>query len=389
MPRILRFEIPGKDCIVDLRPDNTIFDLMAIICAEWLDDVRGGDGGVTSHMWQLVSPTSVLHVGPFADMPRMDQCGDYNGEISESITKSTALSELAYLNSPGSKFKVEYDFGSTTSFRVVLKSIEDVTEEHANACPKLFLPATGEQPEYVPPQGTPNLNDMFPHANTFLFGEASIAKWILLFPMNMHCATTVEAGPSAMGDMVFCPNKFSSAQELLVALDLAGQKQPPRTTRPDAFSRMVFPAVLNSADEKKYKSFKEDLDAFHARCAAKGLNGDTAATLDTLGQTGMSDGDLHRLCGPAECSVRVTKDALDKSRAEFDFSKAFPKSSKAHDDKAYVWISYRRGKMQICKGKEVERGIPESKGVVAESRRKIHSLHEFFCVAESLFLSVK
>lgn len=48
MPQILRFLVDGQDCVVDVRPDNTLFELMDIVCREWLNDARDGDGEVVS-----------------------------------------------------------------------------------------------------------------------------------------------------------------------------------------------------------------------------------------------------------------------------------------------------------------------------------------------------
>jgi len=119
--------------------------------------------------------------------------------------------------------------------------------------------------------------------------------------MNDTCSGAVEAGPNAMADMVFCPVTFSSVPEFLVALNLAGKKQPSSSTRSDAFSRMVFPLTMTGSDEEKYQLFKDDLDGFHRRCAEKGITDDAVVSLDAMSSMGLSESDVFRMCGPVVC----------------------------------------------------------------------------------------
>ena len=90
--------------------------------------------------------------------------------------------------------------------------------------------------------------------------------------------------------------------------------------------------------------------------------------------------------GPKEVVIRVS-DANMKDVEDVNVDQAFPKCAKAYIDKRHFWISYRHGKMMICKGfgSSEERGIPKTGSVIATTNQKINSLHEFFCVAESLF----
>ena len=80
-----RFTIAQEDLKFDLRPDQTLFHLMGIICNEWLDDARDGDGGVYDHMW-IVSTGCKKYTAPFND----------RGEEHEGKTKLKDLSGPIY-----------------------------------------------------------------------------------------------------------------------------------------------------------------------------------------------------------------------------------------------------------------------------------------------------
>lgn len=131
-----------------------------------------------------------------------DERGEYAAESCEEPENSTKLGSLSL--QPGATLCVEYDFGSTTYFNIILNSIETVSDEAARSCPCKFEQEGTALTPYVPPEGTPNLNELFPHANKLLFD--SIAKWILMFPMNEECVGVVEAGPNAMGVRSACLN---------------------------------------------------------------------------------------------------------------------------------------------------------------------------------------
>ena len=63
-PTMLTFEVKGEDVCVQLASTHTLFDLMTIVCDEWLDEVRGGDGGVHDHVWTIASRRG-MHMGPY------------------------------------------------------------------------------------------------------------------------------------------------------------------------------------------------------------------------------------------------------------------------------------------------------------------------------------
>ena len=380
---VLRFEVVNEDVVVDLRPDNTVFQLMKIICNEWLDDARGGDGGVHDHMWKIVTPVS-KHIGPFrsSGTSLFEDGDEAQRGYEEEEHASTKLQDLSF--QPGMILRVQYDFGMTTNFLIALKSMKQVSEQDAAACPRKAESAAAAAVSalYSPPEGTPNLNDLFPHANKLLF--QSCAQWIILFQNSEQCSLAVEAGPSAMGDMVYAPNKFGSLTETLIVLNKAAKEQHCSWDREDAFSRFVFPLKMTQSDEEKYREFKRDHDEFERVCEEKGIN-KAPMSITEMANAGLSQDYIYRLCGPKQVVVRVTQEDLATG---VDLDKAFPKTAAAHNA-PYHWISYRRGKMMICKGKDSgERGIPTRDGILAQTHQEIQSLHELFCAAESLWASV-
>jgi hypothetical protein len=152
---VYRFTIAQEDLTFDLRPDHTLFHLMGIICNEWLDDARDGDGGVYDHMW-IVSTGYKKYTAPFND----------RGEDHEGETK---LKDLSI--SPGDQLNIQYDMGSTTYFSIKFVSIENLPTTTDVKLPRLVKQSNESVSKYIPPAGSPNLNDIFPHANMLLFGE--------------------------------------------------------------------------------------------------------------------------------------------------------------------------------------------------------------------------
>ena len=140
----------------------------------------------------------------------------------------------------------------------------------------------------------------------------------------------------------------------------------------------------NAQEEEKYNMFKEEFDKFEQYCADNGL-GSSLVSLSAMG--GHPDWVVGRLWGPKEAVIRVSEENM-KAVEDDDVHRAFPMCAKAYLDKRHFWISYRHGKMMVCKGfggSSDDRGIPKPGSVVASANFDIHSLHEFFCFAEALF----
>jgi len=180
-----RFEVVGQDLTFELRPDHNLIHLMSVICDQWLNNARDGDGGVFDHMWIVKTLSGLEFTAPYND----------RGEDHEGETK---LNDLDI--SPGDMLSITYDMGSTTYFAVKFVSIENVASNVE--LPRRVMQLQSRTSDiYTPPEGSPDLNEVFPHANELLFGQSSVAKWIAPFQCSKTCGGFVEAGPNAMGDV--------------------------------------------------------------------------------------------------------------------------------------------------------------------------------------------
>lgn len=372
MPQVYEFQVQNQDVKVQLLPSHTVLDLMDIICNSWLDKARNGDGGIDNHCWKIATSSGATL--------------SYQGE--DDLTRTTRLSDLHPQS--GQTWPVEYDFGSTTYFKIVSMGTLDVTDQEAAECPRQTPePENGAVMYYSPPDGTRSLDDLYPNANNLLFGSAG-AQWIGLFPCSSKVAAFVEAGPNAMGDMVFAPSPFGSVQELLCTLDLAGTKQPDESTRGDAFSRMIFPVEHMGTNEQDYQQYKQELEAFEQELRDKGVGDGQVMSFDGYIRAGLSQDAMYRLMGPVEVQVRLSKKELKTTIAEqkFDFDEIFPNTAAAFGSEDYVWFSYRRGMLLVCKGETGEgdeRGVPRPGSVTARLKIEISSLQQLFCYLETMW----
>lgn len=381
--RAFTFEVVGQDCTVQLCSEHTVFDLMRVVCAAWLDEARDGDGDVCAHTWMVKvhvdgERSHARHVGPYEAFEEDD--------VVESAQSSSSLGGLNL--SAGSQLIVDYDMGSTTRFSIRVVSESDISDADAALCPRVVSEDASAIPMaiYAPPVGTPTLDDCFP--NLAALALASSTTWVLLGPMSKSCTAAIEAGPNAMGDLLFAPHRFSSVEELLLTADAAASEQPDASTREDAFSRMIFPVKMGKADENKYKKLVKELTEFDAAMAALGANAHSFSAMSRLSQKHQD-----MAMGPAQVAVQLSAQDLDAKRAALidrglNFSAAFPGcAALLGDAKAFRWLSYRRGVLRLCQGDgrdTGERGVPPPGGELAKLSRRVGSLHELFCVAESL-----
>ena len=370
------FEVIGQDCLFQLHENQTIFTFMEANCNFWLDEARGDDAGIIAHMWKIRTPTSKF-VGPF-EYAATPSCG----------STETRLKQLNI--APGDVWTCDYDFGDTTSFAVRVVKSETISVDTARLLPRTVNPEgtlSSEDTEvFTPPAGTPTLDELFPSASRFLFQNDGLTQWVLLFPMSGDCSLAIEAGPNAMGDLMFAPYPFESVEEMLLTLNAAATVDPPAHCRKDAFSRMLFPVNLPAKAEEKYQRFKKELEEFN--CAVREAK-----------RTGTQVPEKYtaRMFGPKESVIRLTPAEFTTKQAElrsksFDFDKTFPRAAAAHSASKnrrgpYVWLSYRRGLLQLCqsdrRSRSGERGVPASpSGVVLRLKREINSLQELFCAAE-------
>ncbi|KAJ1423500.1 hypothetical protein B484DRAFT_451876 [Ochromonadaceae sp. CCMP2298] len=351
--RLVEVEVVDQEVRLQFKMAHTVYDLMSFVCQQWLDDVRGVDGGIDEHLWTIQSS-----LGEHASLP-------FNGQFEESVDQSTPLSALNLLE--GSTLRVQYDYGNATHFvlRIVSLSISgDLAFLQALPC---LVPSADSLPAgfamYAPPTGLPSLDTLFPHLSTLCFH--SIARWLMFFPMK-SCAGAIEAGPGAMCDMLTALVPFEGAESFFIAADRAAALQPHRSSRADAYCRYVIPTALSAQEEEAFKVIKNR--ALHSL-----------------------DADWW---GPEESVTRLSPPQLAQATADlrntgFDFAQAFPRCAAAYHER--IWISYRRGVLRVCQGmtSAKNRGLPLGRAVqLARVSHKIHSLQELFCLTESLLATL-
>jgi len=224
--------------------------------------------------------------------------------------------------------------------------------------------------------------------NTFLFH--GIAEWpIFFYPGDGFIA--VEAGPNAMTDLIFAPHRLANLEEVLVQLDAAAAKTPPPEMKADAFSRMVFPAVIAERDAQKYRMWRAAQDELAAvvERGRREVPGFPYVSINNF-TAWISEKHLYLLCGPHQEHCRVKKRELAARVGElgekgFEFDKVFPKTAAAYEGK--LWMSYRKKVLKLCRGQSAERGVPPPGGVLAQYNGKSGSLQELLERAEALWPS--
>ena len=99
---VVTIEVQGSDVAIEALGSHTVFDLVAAVCEHYLDEARGGDGGVHAHLWAVTakpagSDRAVEYCGPWDEAeadedPR--EWGDDGGGAQRRTAASTRLNEL-------------------------------------------------------------------------------------------------------------------------------------------------------------------------------------------------------------------------------------------------------------------------------------------------------
>ena len=99
---VVTIEVQGSDVAIEALGSHTVFDLVAAVCEHYLDEARGGDGGVHAHLWAVTakpagSDRAVEYCGPWDEAeadedPR--EWGDDGGGAQRRAAASTRLNEL-------------------------------------------------------------------------------------------------------------------------------------------------------------------------------------------------------------------------------------------------------------------------------------------------------
>ena len=158
-----------------------------------------------------------------------------------------------------------------------MTAIGGATPDELAKCPRAVHAADSVPASFAPPAGTPTLDDLFPHLASLAFAPGTTT--LHFFPCDDECAGAIEAGPNAMGDLLFAPHAFSDAEEFLLAADAAAAKGPDATVRDDAYSRLVFPVRMAKAQDKKYAKLVAQLSAFD-KAMAKMHGGSSVISID-------------------------------------------------------------------------------------------------------------
>ncbi|CAJ1948935.1 unnamed protein product [Cylindrotheca closterium] len=393
----------GDGIQFEISPDQTLLHMMTLICEEWLDDYRDGDGAVYGHLWKFVrhdhteygredtttttaatastttttAPTSNTHQWTQEQKMALDNYLMTRGEFPDSLPINVPLKRFRWWNI-GTSVPVEYDYGSTTSFHVRLVAKQTIADDIV--LPRIALDEADKVAEtfvpFVPKAGSPNVNEIFPHANKMMFQMGS--KWLCPYPCSPTSGGFVE-GKGGDSDLIFIPEPFESLQHALIGMDKVAAKWPQNK----GYSRSVFAMELSERGERYYtergKLIQEYLD-FAA-------NNDT----DRIGISDMghlSDYIQYQLfCPEVSVFYRLTKeDVKNFEPAAAKVDEIFPLCAKVYRNG--VWASYHRGKVKICKGNDSgERGVPKT--VLAQVAHQVTSLHDFFCVCEALLQRVE
>jgi len=377
----------GDGIVFEISPDQTLLHMMSLICEEWLQDYRNGDGAVYEHLWKFMNyedENNEYHAAADQQWTQEQEMALENymmtrNEFLDSLPINVPLKQFQWWDI-GTSVPVQYDYGSTTYFEVHLVAKERIAEDialpriapdEADKLAEKFVP-------FAPKEGSPNVNDLFPHADRMMFQMGS--KWLCPYPCSPTSGGFVE-GKGGDSDLIFIPEPFESLQHALIGMNRAVEECPDET----GYSRSVFAIELSERGERYYtrsgELVQEYLD-FVQNVDQRSIRTTTGAMdMRAVGQ--LSENIQYRLFSPqTEFFFRLTREDVEKFETPTAVDEIFPLCAKAYEDG--LWASYHRGKVKISKGSDSgERGVPST--ILAQVAHECHSLHEFFCVAEALF----
>ena len=161
---------------------------------------------------------------------------------------------------------------------------------------------------FVPKDGTPNVNDLFPNANRMMFQTGS--KWLCPYPCSPTSGGFVE-GQGGDSDLIFIPEPFESLEHALIAMDRASEKWPSKR----GYSRSVFATHLSERGEEYYSGNVNRVQEF----LDFQQNVDQSTLVDRFGAMDMravgqlSQNIQYRLfCPQVEAYYRSTKEDVER-----------------------------------------------------------------------------
>lgn len=246
-------ETQGIAMYLQLLASATVYDLVSLICAEYLNAYRHGDGGVARHLWDITDMYT-LKVYRVVEPPQLLD-GDTDVARSSLAHSSSLLSLTLH---KGAEYRLNYDYSTSTVVNITFISHTTYMRPLTNFVPRRIYPCPppGYEP-FIPPPGAPNMNDVFPSLNALLFGSERSEQGspcMMLFQPGKRRVQAFISNLDRMGtnQMIWAPEKFESVDNLLHAIDEAVRRRDLSQTNPWA-STAVFPRNTHSPKYEKYK----------------------------------------------------------------------------------------------------------------------------------------
>jgi hypothetical protein len=358
----------------DIGANQTLHQVMRIVCSKWLNILRDGDGTIDSHPWHIQGPPlPKSKLFKYYDTESEDYeilevfrvCLFNTYENPNKPLRAKAKLENIQRLDTGRSLTVKYDPDHPTKFEIQL--VHKYYAKSGSRFPRVVPSAADELAKsfrsYKPPKLCANLNSIFPHANKAMFHRGE--RWVCPYPSSSSNGGFIGGEFKIFFDVLFIPCKSSCLFEALVLMDRTMKKYPEKEDYFEQKCRLAFPVKLTKAKEAKFTSYTEQPTIQHAvDNLIPNKQFDTVADCPKRNVTRINEADLEEYTN-----------ILDSM---------FPHCAKNYGKGR--WATYRNGKVLIGEGNDMggkERGIPKS--IYAEVSYNVKSLHEFFCVCEALF----
>ena len=352
---ILTYEVLGSGVSVQVLSSHTILQLVAVVCDE---TVVGRNEGVYDHMWIVHDPME----------GKSYESGDVEcmSDLRASDHRLDSIEGAAHV---GHRLILEYDYGTTSTYQLVLKSVEELANGEGDRTKfprRAPLPGQAKFSPYQPGPGAANLNELYPGLNKFLFVDDDGKLEIYLFQPGKKKVQGFVRKEYDVCHMIHLPEKFASVDDMLAALDQSVKVDVPSMAF-EWFGVTVFPRNCASNRLTKYKS-----------ASTAGLN-------------------ITVQRGSDQVDSKAFLQTFPKTAAAAGFNKN-GKPSKANER---GWISYRNGVLTVCRGNSrtiksnapspgvfdgESKHEPENDGaIVGKVNVEVNSLQELFCAVEALW----
>lgn len=361
---VLTFKLSHSPVQVQVLSDQTIFNLVDIICQE---TTVGMNEGVHDHMWDIYIPnkqgmfnSSDLYVDSI-------DCPMYDGPLYKASQTKLGELELPLYTT----MTLKYDYGSTVYYSIQLVEETPYDGETGNFPRRKPIADPTGMVEFK--TDLINLNTMFPTLNKFII-EAESISLNFFQPGRKHNYGLVERENEGVRHMIFLPVRpGGDLHHYLHCFDYASQFK--YSTFKDEkwecpnytwYSMVVFPYHVQMRTHQKWFSDQEQ-----GFCEAK--------------------------IAPSCKHPQHLNDIFPKVATLAGYNKKDKTVKKG-------WFTYKDGTLRICSGKaKVDKGgspkftafvgldqhEPDSaESIVAEVQLKIKSLHHLICAVEGLLMSI-